>query len=139
MRHWGPHDYTAPMHERCRTEVAELHRFFERWLSGETEDFARCEAALADGFTMIGPDGRLIDRPTLMANLSAAHKARRVRIEIRNFDGREIGDGLFLATYEEWQSRDSGSRGRKSTALLAEHPAAPNGVSWLHVHETWLA
>jgi len=126
------------MHEPCRTEVAELHRFFERWLSGETEDFARCEAALADDFTMIGPDGRLVDRPTLVAGLRAAHKARRVRIEIRNFDGRQVDDRLFLATYQEWQDQGNEIRGRQSTALFGRKEPAPNGVAWIHLHETWL-
>ena len=121
----------------CRNEIIDLHTFFERWLSGETEDLSRCEAVLADEFTMIGPGGRLIDRATLLDNLREAHGARAVGIRIENFTVREI-DGLCLATYEEWQDEEGEVRGRLSTALFHARDDAPHGVEWLHVHETWL-
>ena len=126
------------MEERCRNEIADLHAFFERWLAGETEDLSRCESVLADGFGMIGPGGRHIDRAMLLANLREAHGARAVGIRIENYTAREIGGGLCLATYEEWQDDEREVRGRLSTALFRARDDAPHGVEWLHVHETWL-
>ena len=48
-----------------------------------------------------------------------------------------IIDELALATYEEWQEIDGKINARLSTVLLRAKADAPNGVEWLHVHETW--
>ena len=47
-----------------------------------------------------------------------------------------------VMTYREWQT-NTGTTGditslRLSTAVLCAAPGTPNGVAWLHVHETWL-
>jgi hypothetical protein len=47
--------------------------------------------------------------------------------------------GLVLATYEEWQRQADGSgSGRLSSVVFRQQPGTPNGLLWLHVHETWL-
>lgn len=117
------------------TEVEELHRFFEQWLGGETEDFARADRVLAPTFTIIGPGGNLRTREELVRGLLEVQGKRPVKIEVRNLVERPLGDGFVLATYEEWQD----GKGRISTALLRAREDAPNGLEWLHVHETWLA
>ena len=117
-----------------RTEIEELHRFFERWLGGEENDFSRCDRALAHDFTMVGPGGEVRSREALVKGLLDAHGKRPVAIEIRNFEMRELANELALARYEEWQD----DRGRVSTALFRVRGDAPNGIEWVTVHETWL-
>lgn len=113
-------------------------------LPDDDEHFARLAGALAPSFHIITPGGRIIARPTLLEALRQAHgshadTANGFDIDIRDVQLRFEQDGLTLATYEEWQQAgDNPSRGRLSTVLFAHDAAAPNGLRWLHVHETWL-
>jgi hypothetical protein len=76
----------------------------------------------------------------LLAQLRAAHGSRpgwRIWIERPALRFREAG--LAAATYEEWQrSADGAVTGRLSTVVFRALPGTPNGLAWLHVHETWL-
>jgi len=131
------------VHDACRREVIDLHRFFVGWLGGDLPDdeesFDRVRRVLADGFAIVTPDGQRSERLTLLEGLRAARGRRPgLRIWIEAFQGREISDGLFLATYEEWQQESSAPHGRLSSALFRRASGAPQGVDWLHVHETWL-
>ncbi len=49
---------------------------------------------------------------------------------------------IVLATYEEWQKGALNSKppnnGRVSSAVFLKDRSRPNGLMWLHVHETWL-
>lgn len=53
----------------------------------------------------------------------------------RRFEG-VMAEGF---TYEEWQDTGQGERGRISSVLFRRRERAPNGVEWLHVHETWIS
>jgi len=117
-----------------RTEIEELHRFFERWLSGDEDDFSRCDRALARDFTMVAPGGEVRTRDALVRGLLDAQGKRPVSIRIRNFEMFELAPELALARYEEWH----GDQGRVSTALFRVRGNAPNGIEWVTVHETWL-
>ena len=130
---------------RCLAEIVDLHAAFEDWM-GQVEptvDFGRCRAALGPGFHIVEPDGRVRDRDSLLPGLEAARGARadptdpfRIRIEeaeIRLVDGR-----FCLATYVERQRGGGRLSARRSTVLFRDRPGGPNGVEWLHVHETWI-
>ncbi|MBX0329298.1 DUF4440 domain-containing protein [Oscillochloris sp. ZM17-4] len=127
-----------------QTEIVELHAFFVAWLGGALPDddatFARCAGTMAPGFAIIGPDGRLIAREELLATLRAAHGSRPgLTIWIERPALRYRDGALTLVTYEEWQTEGGRTSGRASTALFRATPGAPNGISWAHVHETWLS
>ena len=47
-----------------------------------------------------------------------------------------VSDDLCLVTYEEWQNRGDGDKGRMSSALL--RCTAEGECTWVHVHETKL-
>ena len=133
------------MKERCAEEVEALHRFFEGWFVGTLERsdevFRELPAALGEGFTIIGPTGRLVEREKLLTELRRAHGAWQPlggRIWIENFELRQSVENLYVVTYEEWQQQGGSETSRLSTALLARSYAAPRGLRWLHVHETWL-
>lgn len=129
------------MRQRCEREVVELHRFFEDWFYGRTDDFSRAEAALADDFVMVSPRGEVRSRQALLDGLRQAHGCRRgdaFTIRIDNCEVRAVEFGLALVTYEEYQQLNEREAGRISTALFRVDPNAPCGVRWLHLHETWL-
>lgn len=135
------------MDERCSLEIRQLHRFFADWFTGvipnDESTLARLDRALADGFQIVTPEGRSVDKPRLLEQLRTAHGAHAVdaiAIEIRNIRVRHVRPPLCLLTYEEWQRHgDDPPDGRLSSALFRDAEDAPNGVQWLHVHEVWLS
>lgn len=135
------------MDQNCRREVIGLHQFFQHWFNGELQNsdsvLERLRGSLAVGFTIVSPDGREIDRASLLETVGAAHggHSRRgapIRIWIERYEGRSLDASTHLATYQEWQSSGGRMRGRLSTAVFRKRSSAPNGVEWVHVHETWL-
>jgi hypothetical protein len=118
------------------TEVRELHLFFERWFAGTA---GRAEVrrldVLDESFHMIGPDGRLQDVGEVRSAIENAYGHRPMLIEIRNVRAHPSAP---VGTYEEWQTIDGELTGRISSAVMAIDRSAPNGLRWMHLHETWL-
>ncbi len=133
------------MDDACKKEVIELHQFFEDWNQGKlakTEDqFRRFSGAVAKDFEIISPGGGSMSTTEILGRVREGHGSSRgtdFRIWIESYRSRPIGDGILLVTYEEWQSQGGKDIGRISTAVFRRESRAPNGVVWLHVHETWL-
>jgi len=136
------------MHEACRKEVVELHAFFEAWFLGELPStdatFERFAGVLAEEFVLVSPAGVGRSRSEVLDGVRSGYgsagvdDAPEMKVFTREERARTVGDGLFLVTYEEWQSEDGQERGRVSSALLRAKPGTPNGVEWIHLHETWL-
>lgn len=136
------------MKERCEREVTELHRFFQDWFGGllenDADTLSRFGSVLAEGFLIVPPGGSALERGSLVERLRGAHgswatgRERPGRIWIENFHVRRSADDWALVTYEEWQEVGGETRGRISTAVFGRREDTPNGVEWLHVHETWL-
>ena len=136
--------------ERAEREIVGLHRFFEGWFNGRLpatdEAFFRFESALGDGFEMVTPTGVVRDRAGVLAAVRGAHPGRAVgegepnlSISIRNVRILRAWVGHVLVTYEEHQTRGGEALPtRISTALLDAHDAGPNGLRWIHLHETWI-
>jgi len=130
--------------KRCEAEVIELHQFFQDWFNGEieptNENYARLVDVLSADFILIDPGGNITGGESLLARLRNAHNSRRdFKIWVENFQFRHYEDHIAIATYEEWQIITEGeTNARLSTAIFREKAGTPNGVMWLHVHETWL-
>lgn len=117
-------------------EVRELHAFFERWFVGtaERDEFERLDV-LDDSFRMIGPDGQTRSVEEIRSSIEDARGRRPMRIEIRNV---WVHPSAPIGMYEEWQTMDGEVTGRSSSAVMSIDPSAPNGLRWIHLHETWL-
>jgi hypothetical protein len=125
-------------------EIVDFHVAVERWFSGAESDsaaFDRIAQALAADFSMTTPDGRCIAEPLVSDWLRKARGCRqpdfriwieRVRLVI------EDGD-LAVLIYDECQHLEGNDTRRHATAVFRRAPAAPLGVQWLRVHETWAA
>ncbi len=131
--------------QQCRSEVAELHTFFEQWFNGaierNNEQFDRFGSVMAPEFHIVSPDGRVLERKAILEAVEQAHGSAReapMRIWIQKHVHRFTVGEIALVTYEEWQERDGETRSRISSALLRINADCVNGVEWLHVHETWL-
>lgn len=127
-------------------EITQLHVFFVQWFDAhlpQTETaFRRFADVTAPSFTLISPQGHLTRRDDLVKGLYQAHGQRPGwRIWIENAVLRQADAPLALLTYEEWQAHEGITTARLSTVLFQQVPASdatPNGLLWLHVHETWL-
>lgn len=124
-------------------EIVDLHAFFEGWLGGalpnSDEVFARLPDTMAEGFALVGPDGRLRERGDVLAWLRPAHGSRPGwRIWIERPQLRLAHGDILCCTYEEHQAGGGHTNARLSTVLFRARPGAPNGLEWLHVHESWL-
>lgn len=135
----------AELAARAIDEVVELHRFFEAWLGhAGTGDIARLEAALAPGFEMIVPSGALFARAAVIAMVAGGRgrkgsETRPFTIRIDDATAVALGPEHCLVRYIERQDGPDGPTARWSSALFRADAAAPCGVVWLHLQETWLA
>jgi len=124
--------------ERAETETIDFHRFLECWFAERTDDPGRLDAVLAKDFHIVSPQGEVTSRAEMIEEVEAAHGVyddAEFSIRIEAFEPRYVAEEVCLATYEEWRRVDSRSEGRVSTALFREG-GTPNGVEWVHVHET---
>lgn len=131
---------------RARLEIEELHRFFVEWLCGTCANsdaaWSRAGGVLDPRFRWIGPDATCLSREGLTSALRSQHGSLAspavFEIWIENFACDAVVGDVVVASYEEWQRRDSGVRGRHSSVIFVSNEAAPQGLAWLRVHETWL-
>lgn len=123
-------------------EVVDLHQFFEDWFGGRIapteENFRRFSGVHPASFQLVSPDGNTLDAGPLVERLRKAHNTRPgFRLWIEKAVQRPLSTELCLVTYEEWQESDGHVTARVSSATLQRREGAPNGLEWLHVHETW--
>ncbi len=132
--------------ERVRSEIERLHAFFTDWLSGGMpKDEAlyqdRLVRHLDPGFTYIMPGAAFLTGEDLIRQIRDAHGGSPdFRIQVRNIRllDQAATPGLIAAVYEEYQRgavHSAPQNARLSTALFRD---GPDGLVWLHVHETWL-
>lgn len=125
-------------HCDCYDEVARLHRFFQDWFQGilPEEDFASCEDALADGFTIVTPAGALIARAEILESIRTHRdgEPKDFTIETAGRHCQQVR-GLHVTTYEEHQLGPRPTV-RLSTAVLSR---SDEGFRWHAVHETWVS
>jgi hypothetical protein len=119
--------------ESAAQEIVALHDAFSAWIGRGEGEFARFEAAFAEGFTLIQPSGLLLERDGVLAMLRRLRGARGPDFAIACEEIRplHVAGGLALMHYAERQ----GASLRRSTALFRD--AAPRPL-WLAVQETWL-
>lgn len=130
--------------EQCAAEIQRLHDFFQDWFTSvvpeSDEEFHRFAAAMDTNFAIIGPNGALTELPALTAGLRNAYgKQPKIRIWTENHRRHHQWGNVALCTYEEWQAIGDKTTVRLSSVLLRKEVDTPHGLSWLHVHETWIA
>jgi hypothetical protein len=131
------------MYKPILKEIIEIHQFFLGWFNGWVSDdekiFNRLTRVLAEEFTLITPQGKLIRREELISIMKSAYHTRKgMRIWIENVQIlHKIGE-ITLVSYEEWQMVEREVTVRLTSAVFKFQPGAPNKIIWLHVHETWM-
>lgn len=121
-----------------RREIEDLHDFFERWYQGDEDDFSRCDSVLADGFTIVGPGGEELGRDAIVQLIRDAHGRGGLKISTDEHRLVWESDEAVVARYIEVHDQGDEATRRASTAVFRRDDAAPNGLVWVTVHETWL-
>lgn len=124
--------------QAAEAEIKSLHAYFVGLFMGDHRDLARCAAALADDMQMVSPDGTRHDRSQILAGIGAATAAPGFTIRIHGIRPIWEQGTAVLLQYVEEQYRDGETTRRLSSALFTADAAAPCGVVWRYLHETWL-
>ena len=135
-----------PLAQAVLQEVADLHAFFEAWLSGKAENtnavFSRVESTLGEEFTMVSPSGQRLQRPDVIGWLWGTHGARASQgsfhIAIAEPEILLLRPPLVLLGYVEEQTMGNVVTRRQSTALFEVSIEGGQRVRWLALHETWI-
>jgi len=125
-------------------EIESLHAFFQDWFNGvlprDKDALARMRGALDDRFIMITPSATIVDKEAIIRSVWEDHPgdapSPEMRIVIDSIDSRPASDDVLIATYIERHRWKDESSDRQSTAIFVPSAGAPNGVAWLHLHET---
>lgn len=122
-------------------EIHDLHQFFQAYLLGDIapELMQRFEDVTDENFTIVTAEGVVIDREGIARYIREGHASRpNFRIWTENVSLKQhIGD-ILIVTYEEWQTINDVTTSRTSTVVFKEDSTLPNGLRWLHVHESGL-
>ena len=122
-----------------QTEIEELHVTFEAYFLGTLDTLDRVEQALADDFTIVGPYGIESSRAETMSALRDAHgHTDSLEISITDLALLLETSECLVARYVENHQLGEQTNHRLSTVVFAKDDAAPNGLRWRRVHETWL-
>ncbi|MBN9070333.1 MAG: DUF4440 domain-containing protein [Rhizobiales bacterium] len=129
--------------ERAAAEIVALHRFFVEWYDRRTADradFSLFERAMGPDMRMVPPSGAVLERDAVVGHVRANRGAFDGDFAIEIADIRPVweGAGAVLVAYVEKQRRAGESTARRAAALFTENPAAPHGVEWRHLQETWM-
>jgi len=119
-------------------EIEALHVEFELWFGGESKTLSRVESVLAADFHLVSPRGDIVALDDLLAGLRAARNSRHISIRIEQPAVLWHDSTTVLATYQEWHDHTDYSTARQTTVLFSLDDAAPGGLQWRHVHETWI-
>lgn len=120
-------------------EIRRLHSAFEGWFRGsEAVDFDGIERSLADDFTFVPPNGEPVERARLLEGLRRSFGENPIGIRIERPVVHWEQNDAILATYEEWHEHPDHETARRSTVLFTRDAAAPGGLLWRHVQETWI-
>lgn len=128
----------------CEEEIVGLHRFFEAWFLGgfsnRDRGFERFAGVMNPGFVIVSPRGTSTALDALSAGLRGAFGSWKAgdSIGVSDVTLRHAHADLALLTYVETQRQGDSETARLSTVLMRQREATPNGVEWLHVHETWI-
>ncbi|WP_027055905.1 hypothetical protein [Mesorhizobium erdmanii] len=133
----------ATLFSKASAEVIGLHRFFVDWFvaaRADTVHFSRFERVMAHGFTMVAPDGHVLDRVAVIDHVRSSRATcdDGFAISIEDIRAGWQDEDTIVVLYVEAQLRCGKHSRRQSSAVFTTSSSAPNGVEWRHLHETWL-
>ncbi|KAL2326641.1 hypothetical protein Fmac_025699 [Flemingia macrophylla] len=145
----SPRDITDSMFNRKALtpshEVVMFYIFYERWRRGEVENPEQCIPNLKSIFHSTGnfvhPSG--VDQPMhqtidTLAKVSGDKKGQDFRVWVDRVSFAEVSLGSWLVKFDKWELSGNELRGCLTKVLMNSKVEAPNHLSWIHLHQTWL-
>eukprot|EP00249_Psilotum_nudum_P023549 c28919_g1_i4 orf=681-1124(+) len=137
-------NYSFSPRVSARKEVVEFNVFFEKWLKGEVpnndESYERLTGVIAKDATMVSHWGKGL---SFIESLHAARRNHGLMQEkgfvlwVDNIMEQTLAEGVYLVTWQLWEQLAGEERkGYFATAIFIAKEGTPNGVVWLHFHET---
>lgn len=118
-------------------EVIRLHRFFDDWFEGRSGlTIGEFADAMDPQFTIVGPDGEVLERDAIITAVREAFGKGGVRITVGEFKVFER-NGYVVCRYNEVHTAPDETTTRISTVVMEPDPDTPGGYRWITVHETW--
>ena len=129
--------------DNIQKEITELHQFFEKWYRGKIENtgqsFSRMADVLAAEFTLITPDGHVVERKQLLDLMRSEYFAKpEIKIWVENCRLRFSDQNVYIVIYEEHGVDKNQKRVSLITAVLRENQKQVNGLEWVHINEVHL-
>ncbi|EQD84228.1 hypothetical protein [Saccharopolyspora erythraea] len=124
---------------RVAAEVERQHRLLARWLGTE------CDSSVIDelreshspGFTMTTVEGAALAAEDLFSDLAESRNTTPgLEIAVSDIELVTSSPDLAVVRFRETHRHHGRTTQRRTTAVLRQDPAAPNGFRWQHVHET---
>ncbi len=119
-------------------EIVARHDNFIELFTHRSRDFSVCSTVFAPDFEMVTPEGDIVGRAAILKGLLAARVTSDFSIRISEIRAAAEWANSSLLQYIEEQYRDGRTTRRRSSALFQADAAAPLGVVWRYLHETWL-
>ncbi len=126
-------------------EITEFFQFFSDWFEGTIpntdEQFSRITRIIPDDSTYISHEGHLImSKPFFREAIRSAHGSiHKLHMQAKNIQLQWENGDLALVIFEECSSASIAvPDDRLCSVIFRKNPNTPNGIEWLHFHETLL-
>ncbi|KAL5739840.1 hypothetical protein ACOSP7_028734 [Xanthoceras sorbifolium] len=127
-------------------EVVKFYLFYERWRRAEVEN---CETYLASvrdycypAGVSVHPSGvelSLTDGVNELRKYYGDRKGKQFRVWVDRVLPTQIGAGTWLVKYDKWESSGEEKQCSMSSVILSSKvDDASKGLTWMHIHHTWL-
>ncbi|CAA0843008.1 Probable sucrose-phosphatase 2 [Striga hermonthica] len=127
-------------------EVVKLYLFFERWRHAETENsevyLAILKSVCSESGTFVHPSG--IEKPLHEAvnSLKTCYgdkQGQHFRVWVDQVLPAKIGSDSWLVRFKKWEQSGDERQCCLTTVLLSSKGVSvAEGLTWVHVHQTWL-
>ncbi|CAJ2673527.1 unnamed protein product [Trifolium pratense] len=126
-------------------EVVMFYLFYERWMRGEIVNSEQYIQNLKSIFNSTGnfvhPSG--VDRPMqhiidTLPNMFGEKQGLDFRVWIDRVSFAEVSLGSWLVNFDKWELSGNELRCCLTKVLMNSKVDAPNKLTWMHLHQTWL-
>ncbi|KAL8517615.1 hypothetical protein ACS0TY_015749 [Phlomoides rotata] len=127
-------------------EVVKLYMFYEKWRRGEVDNSEICLASLKSvcdiSGTYVHPSGtekHLHECVNSLRTCYGDQNGKQFRVWVDQVLTAQVGSDSWLVKFKKWEQSGEERLCCLTTALLSsEGVTVAEGLTWMHVHQTWL-
>ncbi|XP_022898925.1 sucrose-phosphatase 2-like isoform X2 [Olea europaea var. sylvestris] len=127
-------------------EVVKFYLFYERWRRAEVENselyFANLKAVCCPSGILVHPSGieqSLHDCINSLRQCYGDKQGKQFWVWVDQVLFSQLGSDSWLVNFKKWEQSGEERKGCLTTAVLSSKDVTvAKGLTWLHVHQTWL-